>query len=470
VKLTRHHLLALTAIFVLVLVAGCSDRDPASLPVSRGNTEPLVFDDAYDPDVYFQAFFATHVAAVSVDSVYAHDGLAVDGARSLKINVPPVGSALGGYSGGVLTSGGARNLSDYNALTFYARADAPIALDVAGLGNDNTGTSLYETGRTGVALTTDWTFVVVPIPDSRKLLSERGLFTFAESPEPAHPDGYNFWVDEIRYAKLSNIVVSRPSLTPATKSYFVGSRVAIDGTRTVYQIDGAYVPVDHSANYFDYTSSDPSVAVVERGVVKVVGVGPALITAKLDTFAVKGTLGVTGYLPPTSAAPVPTLPASSVISMFSGAYSNVPVDTWRTNWGGVTTQLEEFTIAGDVTKMYSSLNFVGIEFVTRTINASQMTHLHLDVYAPAGTDFKVKLVSFPDGPPPVAGAQTLDLVLNAASNPAFASGAWSSLDIPLESFQFPVTGPAWDWSRIGQLVLSSGDARLVLVDNVYFHR
>jgi hypothetical protein len=402
---------------------------------------------------------------VSVDSVYAYNGQAVDGARSLKINVPPAGSALGSYSGGVLTAGGARNLSDYNALTFYARADVPVALDVAGLGNDNTGTSRFEAGRSAVALTTDWTFVVVPIPDPGKLLSERGMFTFAESLEAPYPGGYNIWVDEIRFANLSNIEVFRPSLTPATKAYFVGSKVAVDGARTVFQIDGAFVPVSHSADYFDYDSSDPAVAIFENGAIKVVGVGPTLITAKLGDVAVQGTLGVTGYLPPTGAAAAPTLPASDVISLFSAAYSNVPVDTWRANWGGVTTQLQEYTIAGDVTKMYSSLNYVGIEFMTRTVNAAQMTHLHLDVYAPAGTNFKVELVSFPSGP---TGAQTQVLTLDAASTPVFTSGDWSSLDIPLANFQLPATG--WDWGYVGQMVLSSGDAKLVLVDNVYFHR
>ncbi|MEJ2538849.1 MAG: hypothetical protein P8188_02495, partial [Gemmatimonadota bacterium] len=35
---------------------------------------------------------------------------------------------------------------------------------------------------------------------------------------------------------------------------------------------------------------------------------------------------------PTTAAPAPTVPAADVISMFSDAYDDVPVDTWRTEW------------------------------------------------------------------------------------------------------------------------------------------
>jgi hypothetical protein len=111
------------------------------------------------------------------------------------------------------------------------------------------------------------------------------------------------------------------------------------------------------------------------------------------------------------------------------------------------------------------LNFVGIVFESSKIDASQMTNFHLDVYAPAGTNFRVKLVSFP--PDIAAGVQTGDLILTAASTPSFTAGSWSSLDIPLSSFTVP---PDWDWSQVGQLVLSTTDAQLVLVDNVYWHK
>ncbi|MEB3323466.1 MAG: hypothetical protein VKI81_11635, partial [Synechococcaceae cyanobacterium] len=60
-----------------------------------------------------------------------------------------------------------------------------------------------------------------------------------------------------------------------------------------------------------------------------------------------------------------------------------------------------------------------------------------------------------------------DLVLDSTTSPAFNPGAWSSLDIPLTAFETPA---GWDWGRIGQLVLSTTDAQLVLVDNVYWHR
>lgn len=53
---------------------------------------------------------------------------------------------------------------------------------------------------------------------------------------------------------------------------------------------------------------------------------------------------------PASAAPIPTEDASHVISLFSGAYTDVAVDTWRTGWSEAT--LEEISINGNAVKIY----------------------------------------------------------------------------------------------------------------------
>ncbi len=473
-KLNRRPvpIFAVSALLAAALATtGCSDRNATDLGPAHGNSDPVVYADAYGEDVYFQAFSGTFYQAVSQDSVYAYDGYAPDGAHSLKVSIPPAGSALGAYSGGVLTSAGPRDLSGYNALTFYARTDsgsvaAPtVLLNEVGFGNDNTGTSLYGVSRTNLPLSPDWTFQIIPIPDPAKLLSERGLFLFAEGLQPEYRDGYNIWFDEIRFARLENVEPFRPTMDSVSRQYFIGSTVAITGTRTIFTIDGAYVPVSHAPAYFDYKSSDAAVARIEGADVRVVGEGTATVTATLGGADVNGRITVTGYPAPTTAAPVPTLPANDVIAMFSDAYADVNVDTWNTNWGGSTARVEDYVVAGDATKMYSGLNFVGIEFLNPTIDASAMTHFHLDVFAPAGTDFKVKLVSFP--PALTGGVETTDLVLDAGSTPAFTAGGWSSLDIPLADFTLPAD---WDWSHVGQLVLSTTNAQLVLVDNVYWHR
>ncbi len=461
VNATSRNLLILTTISLLILGIGCSDRDPVDSTQARATIDPVVFDDAYSPDVYFQAFFGTHYEAVKMDSVYAYGGYAPDGARSLKITVPSRPSALGVYSGGVLTSAGARDLADFNALTFYARADSAMKLNVAGFGNDNTGTSRYEAGRADIPLSFDWTFVIVPIPAPSKLIAERGLLTFAKSWEDSFAVERDFWIDEIKFAQLGNVSVTRPMMTSVASQYFLGSTVTIGGTRTVFNIDGAFVTVDHSSGYFDYVSSDPSVAKEHNGTITVVGEGTTTITATLEGADVFGRVTLTGYTPPTEAAADPTVPANQVISLFSGVYQDVNVDTWNADWG-MPVQVVDYTVAENTTKMYTSLQWAGILFKNPLIDASEMTHIHLDVFAPAGTDFKVKLVSIVSE---TVKPET-ELAFDATTTPAFSAGSWSSLEIPLADFSLPDN---WDPAHIGELVISTSDAQLVLVDNVYFH-
>jgi len=458
VNLKRAHLLTLTAICLLILSTGCSERDLTGLDVARAKIDPLVFDEAYGEDVYFQAFSGTDIYAAGIDSIYAFGS-----SKSLKISVPPEGSALGAYAGGVLTSVAGRDHADFNALTFYARTNLEnCTLDVAGFGNDNTGTSKYKASRSAVPLTPDWTFFIIPIPASSKLISERGQFTFAESWED--PLGQQIWFDNIQFAKLDNITDPFPVMPSANKQYFVGATAKVTGTYTRFSIDGAFVIVNHSPGYFDYTSTDPAVAKVVGDEIRVVGPGEATVTATLDETQALGSVTLQAFQAPTTAAPSPTLPAGDVISMFSDVYEDRRIDSWNPFWGGSTTQVDDFVVEGDNAKVYSTLNWVGIVFTSQKVDASEMTHLHLDVFAPAGTNFNVKVVAYGSADDDNSDHEP-ELQFNAESTPAFVAGEWSSLDIPLDDFQLAVP-----WDYIGMIVLSTSDARLVLVDNIYWHK
>ena len=103
-----------------------------------------------------------------------------------------------------------------------------------------------------------------------------------------------------------------------------------------------------------------------------------------------------------------------------------------------------------------------MERVRDKLNVSAMSHLHVDVYAPTGTDFKVKVVAFGSAEDATSDHEP-ELTFTEQSNPSFASGDWASLDIPLEDYQLNVP-----WDFIGMIIFSSSDARLVLVDNVYW--
>jgi hypothetical protein len=162
----------------------------------------------------------------------------------------------------------------------------------------------------------------------------------------------------------------------------------------------------------------------------------------------------------TTAAPTPTLPASNVISMFSDAYSNVTVDTWKTSWSQA--NLQDLTIAGSAVKKYSSLDFVGIEATTTPINATAMTHFHTDVWSADFTTFKIKLVDF-GANGTFGGGDDVEHEITVSSP---AQGQWVSLDIPLSSFVGLTTK-----AHIAQLIYVGAPTanNTVYVDNVYFH-
>lgn len=155
---------------------------------------------------------------------------------------------------------------------------------------------------------------------------------------------------------------------------------------------------------------------------------------------------------PLLAAPTPTRPAANVISMFSNAYTNVAVDTWRTGWSAAT--LTEVQIVGNDTKKYSSLDFVGVETMATKVDASAMLYMHVDVWTPNMTAFRVKLVNF----------GTTQTESELSFTPTLAG--WNSYEIPLSDFNSLSSR-----SQLGQLIFSGNPSGsgVVYIDNVYFH-
>ena len=164
---------------------------------------------------------------------------------------------------------------------------------------------------------------------------------------------------------------------------------------------------------------------------------------------------------PLTAAPDPTEDPADVISMFSGVYTNVPVDTWRTDWSVAT--LEDIQIQGNDTKKYTGLNFVGIETVgPNLIDATSMTHFHIDVWTPNMTTFKVKLVDIGADATFGGGDDTEHEII--FENPA--QGEWISYDIPISDFTNLLAT-----EHLAQLILAGipvGGGTLY-IDNVYFY-
>jgi hypothetical protein len=170
---------------------------------------------------------------------------------------------------------------------------------------------------------------------------------------------------------------------------------------------------------------------------------------------------------PAAPAPAPTFAAADVISLFSNAYTNVPVDTWSAVWDDAT--VEDVTIAGDAMKKYTNFVFAGIEFTSTPINATAMTHFSMDIWTADPTAapaiFKIKLVDFgANGAFGGGDDREHELTFTAATTPALATGQWVRFDIPLSAFTGLTTR-----GHLAQLILVS-DPNTVHVDNVLLHK
>ncbi|MBU1369110.1 MAG: T9SS type A sorting domain-containing protein [Bacteroidetes bacterium] len=163
---------------------------------------------------------------------------------------------------------------------------------------------------------------------------------------------------------------------------------------------------------------------------------------------------------PTVAAPTPPgRNPDDVISLFSDAYANVVVDTWRTDWS--VANYEEVMIDGNPTKKYSLLDYVGIETVSSQLDITEMEYVHLNIWSPNFTFFGLKLVDYgADGA--FGGGDDVEHQVNFESP---AQNEWIALDIPLSEFTGLTTR-----QNIAQYILvgQPSGTSTVFVDNFYF--
>ena len=456
-------LVTAAAVATLIGALGCG-RDTNTLAPAEFSTEPVVFLNAFGPGVNFQAFGGSKLDALEVDFRETHEG-----PNSLKFTVPSVGDPSGSFAGGAFTTDLGRNLSGYDALTFWGKSSVAATVGVAGFGNDNTGTSRFVSEMTDIPFTTSWRKYIIPIPLPEKLQSEMGLFHISAG--AVNGSGYELWVDDIQYEELGTIANLRPAFKTETANFRIGGTGSVKETVVTYDIRGIDQTSNASPGYFTFTSSDNSVATVDAdGVISAVGLGTATITAKLGSLDADGTVTVNvGTAPPepTVPAPTPTVPASDVISLFSNAYTDVAVDTWSAGFDQA--DLEDTQVAGDDVKLYTNLVFAVAEFTSQPVDATMMTNFHMDIWTPdptaAPAAFRIKLVDFgADGAFGGGDDVEHELTFDASSTPALATSEWVSFDLALSDFTNLVTR-----GHLAQLIIS-GDPNTLYVDNVYFYR
>jgi hypothetical protein len=454
----------LLGIFVF-LALGCERKfdelEPATYPVN-----PDVFSDGFSAGLNYAAFGGSVPTAFDVDYEVTYN----NSEASMRIEVPSANDPLGAYAGGVYFTSVGRDLSQYNVLTFWVKASRAASINVVGFGND-LGQSKYLTTISALGVNTNWKKVYIPIADPSKLTAERGMFMYSEGPE--NDEGYTFWIDEVKFENLGTIAHPYYSILNSqdqSETSFTGISKTIAGLSAKFNLpDGVDQTVNLSADYFDFSSSDESIATVdESGVVTVIGgPGTAVITAKMGGQDAEGSLTIQS-IGAFQQAPVPVHAPADVISLFSDTYSNVQVNYYNGYWAPYQTTLSaDFEINGDHVLNYTNFNFVGIEFTGPTINATPMTHIHSHIYFPAalnpGAQFKVQLVD--------AGADnTLGTTDDSKHTLTFASPtligqSWISLDIPLANF----TGLT-SRAHLAQIIFEGTNIPGFYADNIYFHK
>lgn len=452
----------------LVLTGISCKREIDGLQGPTFPTTADVFIDDFTSDLAYAAFGGSDVKAFQVDKQVAYGTTKA----SMRFDVPDANSPNGSYAGGVFFSKTGRDLSGYNAISFYIKATQAATIGVVGFGND-LGENKYQVTKNGLLVNSNWKKVILAIPDPSKLTGEKGLFYYATGPENGR--GYTFWIDEVKFEKvsdlgnLSGIIFNGEDRIVSNAEN--GNTFAIDGVKTSVNLTtGIFDTLNVSPSYFNYSSSDPTVATVsEKGIITVLSGGTTTITAKLGGLDAIGSIILTSLGPaivPPVAAPAPTVDPADVISMYSNTYTNVPVDTWNTHWLYSTAENTFIKINDNDVISYKMLNFVGIEFKNPTIDASAMKFFHMDIWTPDATtlpnNFKILLVDF--GANGIYGGGDDVSHEVTITSPTLVSNNWVSIDIPLTAFTGLTTK-----AHLGQMVLS-GSLPNVFVDNVYFYK
>ena len=463
-----NYLKSFVAFFAIALTITSCERDISDeATIATYPKVGEVFTDNFvgmGSDFYFP-YGGSKPTAWSVDNQTGYNSKS-----SMRIDVPNANDPEGTYAGAILrTDNAGRNLTDFDALTFWVKASQGVIIDELGFGEDFFPNKYITTLRS-VSVGTAWTKIIIPIPDASKLVQERGMFRYAMGSLGTNSLGYTVWIDEIKFEKLGNIKLLNASILNGqnqTLNTYTGASQTINGLITTYNLaNGQNVSVSTSPAYFNFKTSNASVATVsDKGVVNVVGLtGNCIVTASLGNTSASGSLSITtnGNFPQ---SPTPIHPAANVLSVFSNAYTNIVTPNFNPQFGGSTTVTTISTFNNNDIASYSSNNYTGIMFDNTPINASTRTFMHVDVFVPNGStsvEFQIR---------DIGANQILNTDVNNG-NPivddkdyrftatGLIANQWNSINIPLAG------NIATQKNNLGAIILVGGPN--FILDNIYF--
>ncbi len=457
----------LLTVTLLLLIYGCEREYSDQVKFATYPNSPEIFIDGFSGGLEYFPFDGSKLDAFTVDN-----GTSYKGDASMRFDVPNVGDPSGSFAGAIFPDNGGRDLSGFDALTFWAKATKAATINEIGFGVDF-DENKYRVIKENLQINTGWVKYTIPIPDPSKLIVEKGMFIYAAGPEDG--DGFTFWVDELKFEKLGTLGQPKPAIfngEDRVENTFLDVQIPVTGlTQTFNLASGVNQTVTATPGYFNFSSTDVDVArVSESGIITMVGLGTATITALLDGVKAKGSLSVevSGSF---DLAPIPPgrLP-ENVVSIFSDVYDNVPVEYYNgffTPDGQTTLGGADLNINGDNIIRYTDLNFVAIKTVN-TLNASVMTHYHLDIQVEdaqiAANDF-IRILLLDAGPDNVIGTADDTEAFVEFRSPELVSGEWASLDIPLASFSGLNTSNLALYFFISDATIAN-----ILVDNIYFYK
>ena len=301
--------------------------DDATLSTFPKNGD--VFIDNFSAGLDYLPYSDAYLESFSVDTETTYNG----SVASMRFDVPNENDPAGAYAGAIFRTDSPRDLSEFDALTFWAKATQPYIINDIGFGQDF-GENKFQAEVSGsLQLTSNWRKYIIPIPDPSKLTAETGLLWFAEGPQDGL--GYTFWLDEVKFEKLGTLAQPRPKIAGGNDVFnqtFIGASDEIINLFQTFNSANGDITVQAAPSYFVWTSSNPNVvSVSDTGVATAVGTGTATITASLNGVEAEGsvTYEVLGEF---TFAPTPTRDADKVISIYSDAYTNVPVDFFNGFW------------------------------------------------------------------------------------------------------------------------------------------
>jgi hypothetical protein len=157
---------------------------------------------------------------------------------------------------------------------------------------------------------------------------------------------------------------------------------------------------------------------------------------------------------PSAIAPVPSIAEADVLSIFSDAYTSIPVAEIRTEWSAnATTSIYEITSGEDAIKgvIQADDGYAGITFASSFDMTAHPT-IHMDVWSPSLSNFRMKFEDADDA---------IEYTV-----PISDTNTWVGVDIAIADFKLE-KGSIPEAANLA--VFSGASAGQVFIDNIYLH-